>query len=155
MDRRRLDVIMAAVFVVASIFILSSDSLVQGGVSSSLDSMVLPRVVAVLIIAFSLAIGIPSLLKILRNERKREAERVEISGFAGVAIYVGIFFVYWYLVPYVGFLVATPFVMFCIALLLGGRNWMPMIAMSILVPAIVFYGSSHFLRVYLPTWMVS
>ena len=54
--------------------------------------------------------------------------------------------------PYVGFLVATPFIMLAVAILLGGRNWVPIIATSVITPVLLFYGSREFLRVYLPTW---
>ncbi len=117
--------------------------------------MTLPRIVAALMIIFSGSIGIQSLKKLYNNAEIESAELIITNGFSGIFIYIGIFVAYWLAVPYIGFLVATPFVMFAIAILLGGRNWLPISAVSILVPVLVFFGSREFLRVYLPTWTLS
>ncbi len=117
--------------------------------------MFLPRVVAGFMILFSASIGIQSLLKLSKEQPLEEHEHIDTQGFAGIFVYIGIFLGYWYAVPYVGFLVATPIVMLAIALLLGGRRWIPIIAMSLIVPLLIDYGSKEFLRVYLPSWSLS
>ncbi|WP_372834699.1 tripartite tricarboxylate transporter TctB family protein [Pontibacterium sp.] len=79
-------------------------------------------------------------------------ELIVTDGFRGIFIYIGIFIAYWLAVPHLGFMVTTPFVMLAVAVLLGGRSWIPIITMSVITPVLIYYGSREFLRVYLPTW---
>ncbi len=155
MDRRKVDIVVMTMLIIASIIILTNDNLSQGGAETELGSLFLPRIVAGFIICFSLFIGASSLSKLLKKDTLTTSESISLSGFWGVNIYVALFIGYWFLVPVVGFLLITPFVMFAVAYLLGGRNWVPIITMSIIVPILVFYGSVHFLRVFLPTWSLS
>jgi hypothetical protein len=155
LDRRKVDIVVMTMLVLASIVILTNDNLSEGGAETDLGSLFLPRIVAGLIILFSVFIGATSIHKLLTKQAIESGETITLNGFFGVNIYVGIFVLYWFSVPYVGFLIATPFVMLGVALLLGGKNWLAIGAMSIVVPLLVFYGSVHFLRVYLPTWSLS
>jgi hypothetical protein len=155
MDRRKVDVVVMTMLMIVSIIILTNDNLSDGGVETELGSLFLPRIVAGFIIAFSLFVGSSSLFKLLQKEQMSDVETISLSGFFAVNIYIAIFIAYWFLVPLVGFLFITPLVMFAVAILLGGRDWLPMIAVSVIVPLLVFYGSSHFLRVFLPTWSFS
>ncbi|MFD1160774.1 tripartite tricarboxylate transporter TctB family protein [Roseovarius aestuarii] len=152
MDRRKIDIAMTSIFVIASVIILTNDNLSQGGVQTDLGSMFLPRLVALCIIVISATIGIQSILQLSRGEALTSEDRINTEGFDGVWIYVGNFVLYWFAVPYVGFLVATPIAMMVIAILLGGRNWVPIISMSLITPFAVFYLCREFLRVFLPTW---
>ncbi|MGB1237317.1 MAG: tripartite tricarboxylate transporter TctB family protein [Pseudomonadales bacterium] len=155
MDRRKVDVVFTSLLIVICLIILTDDSLSEGGVETDLGSLFLPRIVAGFIIAFSAFIGISSLLQVLKKAEQQEIEKISLSGFLGVNIYVGIFIAYWLFVPYIGFLVATPVVMFSVAVLLGGRRWLAIGAMSLIVPVLIFYGSNYFLRVFLPTWSLT
>lgn len=155
MNRRKIDVALSSLLILASLVILTSDSLVEGGVETELGSMFLPRIVAVFIIFFSAMVGLPSLAKLLKGNPLGGLERVDTEGFFGIAIYIAILAAYWLATPHVGFLVATPIAMFGIAVLLGGRNWPAMATVSIITPVVVYYGSSHFLRVFLPPWTLS
>lgn len=152
MDRRKIEVVMTSFLIVVSIIILTNDNLSRGGVETELGSMFLPRLVAICMIAICATIGVQSFLQLSRGEVLTEEDRIDTSGFDGVAIYVGNFILYWFAVPYVGFLVATPVAMMVIAVLLGGRNWVPLIAMSLITPVAIFFLSREFLRVFLPTW---
>jgi hypothetical protein len=155
MDRRKIDVIVSSILILISIVILTNDNLVEGGAESDLGSMLLPRIVAGLMIVFSAVIGIQSLRKLFKRSEMDSLELIMTDGFSGVFIYVGIFIAYWLMVPHVGFLIATPIVMFSVAVLLGGRNWVPIILMCIITSILVYYGSKYYLRVYLPTWTLS
>ena len=152
MDRRKIDVGMASILIAISLLILTDDSLVEGGVETELGSMFLPRIVAFCIMLLAATIGIGSLRRLTSGAETEEGEIIDVKGFDGVLIYILIFALYWFAVPYVGFLVATPFAMFAIAYLLGGRNWIPIILMSVLTPIVLFYLCREFLRVFLPTW---
>jgi len=152
LDRRKVDIVVMTMLIIASIIILTDDSLSEGGAQTELGSLFLPRIVAGFIIIFSLFIGATSTYKLLAKKTLETDETITLNGFVGVNIYVGIFILYWFCVPYVGFLVATTLVMLSVALLLGGKNWLAIGAMSIVLPLLVFYGCIHFLRVYLPTW---
>ncbi len=152
MDRRKVDVVMSAVLIMASIIILTNDNLAEGGMETDLGSLFLPRVVAFLIIVFAAAIGIQSLYKISQKKGLESTEYIDTRGFWGIGIYILIFLLYWFIVPYVGFLIATPLAMFSIALLLGGRRFIAMTVVSVATSVFVFYGCSQYLRVFLPTW---
>ena len=138
-----------------SLIILTNDGLVEGGMETELGSMFVPRVIAIFILIFSGTIGVQSLLKMRKNEELELVEYIDTVGFGGVAIYFGIFILYWLAVPYVGFIVATPFTIFSVAYLLGGRSWIPIGTVSIVTPIIIYYGCSQYLRVFLPTWSLS
>lgn len=155
MDRRIIDVVFSSFLIIASMVILTNNQLVEGGVETELGSMVLPRVVAVAIMLFSAMIGIPSLINLLKKAAPGPLDHVNVNGFMGIAIYVAILAAYWYGMPRIGFLFATPVAMFAIAVLLGGRNWLVMTAVSVVVPTLVYFGCNHFLRVFLPAWTLS
>ncbi len=155
MDRRKIDVAFSSLLIVISLIILTADNLVEGGMETELGSMFVPRVIAVFIILFAGTIGVESLLKLKRQEKKTSSEHIELTGFLGVVIYFAIFLFYWFIVPYVGFMAATPFVIFFIAYLLGGRNWIAIGAISITTPILIYYGCSQYLRIFLPTWSFS
>ncbi len=152
MDRRKIDVVLSTFLIIVSVIIFTNDGLVEGGAESDLGSMFLPRLVAGLIIIFAATISIQSFRKLAKGTQPEGQEIITTNGFSGVFIYIGIFIAYWFTVPHVGFLVATPFIMIAVALLLGGRNWVPIIATSVITPVLIYYGSKEFLRVYLPTW---
>lgn len=152
MDRRIIDIGFSTFLIIVSLIILTNDNLVEGGAESDLGSMFLPRVVAGLIILFAATIAIQSLRELSQGTAPEGLEIIITNGFSGIFIYIGIFIAYWLTVPYVGFMVATPFIMIAVAILLGGRNWVPIIATSVITPLLIYYGSREFLRVYLPTW---
>lgn len=152
MDRRKIDVGLASTLLIAALAVLAMDGFVVGGVETELGLMFVPRMVAGFIALFSLMIGIPSLIGLLQQRSSAREEWIRTDGLGGVGIYVLIFFGYWWALPYVGFLVATPVVIFAIGLLLQGRNWIAMTAVSVITPLIIFYACQEFLRVYLPGW---
>ncbi len=152
MDRRKIDVVLSTLLIIAAVIILTNDNLAEGGAESDLGIMFLPRVVAGFIIIFAATIGIQSLNKLLKAAAPDSNETIITNGFSGIFIYIGIFVAYWLAVPHLGFLVTTPFVMLAVAILLGGRNWIPIIIVSVITPVLIYYGSREFLRVYLPTW---
>ena len=155
MNRRKLDVVFSSILIIVSIVILTNDGLVEGGVETDLGSMFLPRIVAGFILLFSANIGIGSLLRMYKGTALNGLERIDTEGFLGIGIYIFIFATYWLVVPHVGFLVATPLAMFAIAILLGGRQWFAITAVSVITPVVVYYACINLLRVYLPTWSLT
>lgn len=152
MDRRKIDIALSAILIAAAVFILTNDNLASGGAESDLGTMFLPRFVAGLIIVFAATIAAQSLLGLSKGAKPEGPEIIVSGGYSGVFIYIGIFIAYWFSIPHVGFMIATPFVMIAVAMLLGGRSWIPIIATSVITTVIIYYGSREFLRVYLPTW---
>ncbi len=152
MDRRKIDVVLSTLLIIAAVIILTNDNLAEGGAQSDLGILFLPRVVAGFMILFAGTIAIQSFLKLAQGAEQEDLEKITTDGFSGIFIYVGIFIAYWLAVPHMGFLVTTPLVMISVATLLGGRNWLLMIALSVIIPILIDYGSREFLRVYLPTW---
>ena len=155
MDRRKIDVAFSSLLIIVSLIILTNNNLTEGGMETELGSMFIPRFVAFFIIIFSSTLGIQALLKLNRKEKKTVSEQIDTTGFGGIAIYFAIFILYWLIVPYVGFMVATPFVILSVAYLLGGRSWLPIGAVAIITPILIYYGCSLYLRVFLPTWSLS
>jgi putative tricarboxylic transport membrane protein len=151
-DRRKIDVVLSTLLIIASVIILTDDSLAEGGAESDLGILFLPRVVAGLMIFFAGTIAIQSFIKLSSRAELQDMEKISTAGFSGIFIYIGIFIAYWLAVPHLGFMVTTPLVMLSVAVLLGGRNWLPLISLSVITPVLIYYGSREFLRVYLPTW---
>lgn len=152
MNRRKVDVVLSAVLITVSLIILTNDGLVEGGMETELGSMFVPRIIAFFILLFSGTIGFQSLMKMRKHEELAFVEHIDTTGFGGVALYFGIFILYWFAVPYVGFIVATPFTIFSVAYLLGGRKLLPIGIIAIVTPILIYYGCSQYLRVFLPTW---
>ncbi|RVU29458.1 MULTISPECIES: tripartite tricarboxylate transporter TctB family protein [Neptunomonas] len=152
MDRRKIDVGLSTFLIIIAVIILTNDNLAEGGAESDLGIMFLPRAVAGLMILFAGTIAIQAFQKLAQGKPQEENEIISTDGFGGIAIYIGIFVLYWLAVPYIGFMVTTPFIMLAVAYLLGGRNWLPITVVSVVVPILIYYGSREFLRVYLPTW---
>lgn len=150
MDRRKIDCVVSSLLIAVSITILTNNNLVEGGVESALGSMTLPRIVAGVMLIIAAIIGIQALWSLIKNSTADD-DKIDTKGFASVALYIGIFTVYWWLLPIFGFLICTPLMMLAIAALLACNNWRMMLVISIVVPLIIFYGSRHFLYVYLPT----
>lgn len=155
MDRRKIDVVLSAILITICTIILVNDNLAQGGMETELGSMFLPRLIAVFIILFSGTLGAQALVKLRKGGPLDDAEHIDTTGFIGVGFYFSIFIFYWLIVPHVGFLVATPFIVVAVSYLLGGRRWIPMIVISILISFFIYYGCSQYLRVFLPTWSLS
>ncbi|WP_432474614.1 tripartite tricarboxylate transporter TctB family protein [Amphritea sp. HPY] len=152
MDRRKIDVVLSTFLIIISVIILTNDNLAEGGAESDLGIMFLPRVVAGFMMIFAATIAFQSFSKLSKGAELEGPELVITNGYSGIFIYIGIFVAYWLAVPHLGFMVTTPFIMLGVAVLLGGRNWIPLIAMSVITPVLIYYGSREFLRVYLPTW---
>ena len=155
MNRLKIDVGMSATLITVSMIILMNDNLAKGGMETELGSMFLPRLIAVIIILLSGTLGAQAIIKLKKREELNANEVIDTTGFSGVGIYFSIFILYWLAVPHVGFLAATPFTIFAVAYLLGGRSWVPMTAVSIILPILIYYGCSRYLRVFLPTWSLS
>ncbi len=155
MDRRKIDVAFSALLIVIALIILTNEHLVEGGMETELGSMFVPRAIAVFILIFAGTIGVQALVHLKKAEKKTLAEHIDTTGFGGVAIYFAVFILYWLSVQHVGFIVATPFVIFAIAYLLGGRSWFRIGLVAIITPIIIHYACSMYLRVFLPTWSVS
>ena len=152
MNRRYIDVVLCSALIIGAILILTLDGLAQGGVETLLGSMLMPRIVAGLILIFAAMIGVSSLRQILADTPLAPQEWVDTNGLGGVLIYLAIFVAYWWFMPMVGFVVATSIAMFAIATLLGGRSWLAMACVSIILPLVTFYGCRELIRVYLPEW---
>lgn len=150
MNRRKIDIGLSAFLILVSIIILTNDNLVEGGMETDLGSMFLPRIVAVFILMFSANIGIKSLIKLQKDTPLDELEFINTKGFLGIGIYIAIFIAYWFFTPILGFILTSSLAMIAIAILLGGRNWPVMLAVSVITPLFVFYGCENYLRVLLP-----
>jgi len=152
LDKRKAELAASILIIFISAFIILNDNLVEGGVETDLGSMFLPRSLAYLMILLALSMGYKSLKKIVKQNAVDANEIIDINGFSGVFYYVGILFFYWLTMPYLGFMVSTFLVMVSVAFLLGARNWVRVIVMSIFLSSIIQYGAKEFLYVYLPTW---
>ncbi len=155
MNRRKIDVGLSAILITVCVMILTNNNLTQGGMETELGSMFVPRLIAAFIILFSGIIGAQAIVKLRKEEQLTDAENINTNGFLGVVIYFSIFIFYWLVVPHVGFLIATPFIVLAVAYLLGGRSWIPMTIVSIAISFFIYYGCSQYLRVFLPTWSLS
>lgn len=154
LDKRKAEFFVSLLLMFFSIFILVSDELVEGGVETDLGSMFLPRFVAVIIIIFSLSIGVNS-LKEMKKEKEKEINSnnyISLKGYSGIFLYLLSVFAYWLIMPYMGFMISTILVMIFIAFLLGGKKWHKIIIIFSFIAISINYGTKEFLHVYLPAW---
>lgn len=151
MDKRKADVFMSMVLIALSAYILLGKDLVEGGLESDLGSLFLPRAVAVIMAVLALNIGIKAIRGLSKNKQTTLDQFIDLNGFSGVFMYVGILFFYWLAMPYIGFMLSTFISMMLVALLLGGKGWFKIVIMVVLVTVLINYGAKEFLRMYLPT----
>ena len=152
LDKRKAEFFVSLLLMFFSIFILVSDELVEGGVETDLGSMFLPRFVAVIIIIFSLSIGVNSLKEMKKEKEINSNNYISLKGYSGIFLYLLSVFAYWLIMPYMGFMVSTILVMIFIAFLLGGKKWHKIIIIFSFIAISINYGTKEFLHVYLPAW---
>lgn len=150
MDKRKAEIYISLFLIIISMVILVNDNLVEGGVESDLGSLFLPRVVAVILIALSLSMGMKAINEIKKEKRVNAENLINKEGFSGVFIYLAIIFFYWLSMPYIGFLISTIITMLLVAKLLNAQQWLKVIAMTLIVAVSINYGAKEFLHVYLP-----
>ena len=155
MDKPRVDLAFASTVILIAILVLGNDALVEGGAQTELGPLFLPRIVATVMILLSLGIGLPALLGIVRRSGTALPDEGGARDAVGVGLYLTILLSYWAAMPWVGFMVVTPAAMLAIGWLLGARRWAPMLAISLITPLVIDYGSRTFLRVFLPVWSLS
>lgn len=151
MDKRKAEIFISLFLIIISLFILINDNLVEGGVESDLGSLFLPRIVAVILIALSISMGMSSIKSIIKDKKISTDDFINKDGFSGVFLYFGIIFFYWLSMPYIGFLVSTIITMLLVAKLLKAKQWTKVILMTLVVAVAINYGAKEFLHVYLPT----
>ena len=143
MQRRTIEFTIMFLLVLVSFSILFlGKSMVDGGMESGMSPLFLPRIVAVLILVFC-TMGIYETIK------EQNADGLE-TDLVSVAKHVGIFFVYFFVLPYLGFMLSTSIMMFVIMYQMGGRNLLIMVVVSISGSVIIYYAGYHLLKVLLP-----
>ena len=143
MQRRTIELTVMFLLVLVSLSILFlGKSMVDGGMESGMSPLFLPRIIAVLMLVFC-TMGIYEAVK------KQGAGGLE-TDLVSVAKHIGIFFIYFFVLPYIGFMVATSVMMFVIMYQMGGRNLLVMAVVSISGSVIIYYAGYHLLKVLLP-----
>lgn len=155
MAKNKIDIIIGVVFSTVSLFCyIFAYQMIDGGMETDLGSMFLPRLL--LFIMFLLSVIM--LVNIFRKNRKHdkqtrniENEYLDFKGYANILKYLVIVIIYWLIMPYLGFLITTPFMMFSVMYLLSGRKWLVMGCVSLILTVAVKFGFYYGLRVMLPT----
>lgn len=143
MQRRTIELSVLTVLILVSLSILfMGKSMVDGGMESGMSPLFLPRIIAALIIIFSL-------MGIVEARKKKDSENLGAS-LTSMVKNAGIFFVYLFVLPYAGFIPATTVMMFVVMFQMGGRNLPIMTFVSIAGSVIIYYASYHMLKVLLP-----
>ncbi len=155
MDKRKAEMFLSSILIVLSVFILTSNNLVEGGVETDLGSLFLPRSVALIMIALSIMMGWPAVKSFMKKHPINKDELIATEGFSGVLLYMIAMVGYWLAMPYVGFMFSTVAVMVFVAYVFGCsslQDWFKVVLMALVIAIGIDYGTKHFLRVYLPSF---
>ena len=105
-----------------------------------------PQILCILIV-FCCALLI---LGAVRGQSLRKAERIDGRGFLRLLGSLAIAVVYWVLVDFLGFVLATPFFLFVLMTQLGATNWVARLGVAILTPLFIWWIFTEVLVVQLP-----
>jgi hypothetical protein len=154
MERNKVDIIIGIVLCVFSLyFYIFAYEFIEGGMKSELGSMFLPRLTLFAIFCLSCLM----LLNAFRNIKKlnkqagsNKKEYFNTRGYSNILKYTVVAFTYWLLMPYLGFLISTPLMMFSVMYLLSARKWLTMACVSITLTVALKYACYYGLKVLLP-----
>ena len=142
--------------VIFLLFLINIDTFVYGGIPGTISPVLLPKLITTVILLLSLIMVGTSLFKNknLNDTVNKKVEAVtdddEVVNQKFIALSIGILFSYFLLLYVFGFMLSTPFVMFAIMFILGGRNMKVILPLVIICPPSLYYLCYHFLRVMLP-----
>ena len=141
-------------------FLMNIDKFVYGGIPGSISPVLLPKLITMLIVFLSIIMVGISLFKNnnikdnINKKVKSLTDEDQIVSQKFIALYIGILFSYFLLLYLFGFMLSTPFVMFAIMFILGGRNMKVILPLVIICPPLLYYLCYHFLRVMLPQGLI-
>jgi putative tricarboxylic transport membrane protein len=128
----------------ALVYYQQSFSIIRGFASDRLGPAFFPRMLAFALAALSLVLILRALAG--RSDPSRPPE-MRVGVFAAV---IALLLVYAAVMPFAGFLLATPVLLAAVIWLLGLRHWVPVIGTALGVTAVLYFVFGRTLHVLLP-----
>ncbi len=137
---------MAALYALPSL--VAKPKMLFGRSLSAMEPALFPKIVLVFIIVLSIALAIPSLIKLFQTSGEAEAETESTT--LKKAAFFFILVSYGLLLKPLGFLITSFIVLTVISLLLGNRNWIQIFLFSLLSPVCLYLLATRGMLVSLP-----
>lgn len=159
MQKHKSDLLLATLLWVASLYILLFDDFIEGGLETDLGSLFLPRAAALVMGFLALFIGVPA-IKAMRAERTHnkpiddQQDEEQEGSLLWPLLYIAALIGYWFMLPYLGFVVSTILVVFFVAYIFNcstAADWLKVLIISLVIAFGLDYVTQKFLKVYLPT----
>jgi putative tricarboxylic transport membrane protein len=150
MQKNSIEIAVGSILIfISSSILLWGRSLVEGGMSTGVNSLFLPHIIAILVIALS-GLMIFSAIKSKSDIQPSERTDEPKGGYIEIGKYVAAFLIYLLILQYIGFMLSTFLMMFFVMYQMGGRKWFIMLAIAISASVILYYACYHLLHVMLP-----
>jgi len=107
-----------------------------------------PKFITVILCTLAIILSIQSYFKMrknLKDERKTTAKELLSVGALALS-----FFLYLVSMKYIGFLISTPIFLLLFLYQYGERNWIRMILVSVITPALIYVLFQYVFKVILP-----
>ena len=145
------DVIIGVIlFMISFPFLLNMHHFVSGGMHSAVSPLSFPRFVMVLVVILSVVLVITGLFSKpvpTATDGKKDATAANP---VNSLIYLGLLFLYLILLHFVGFMIATPIIMVCVAYILNGRNFKVLIPGFIAFSVGLYFVALKLMKIMLP-----
>ncbi|WOS36894.1 hypothetical protein RP300_00425 [Oligella urethralis] len=150
MRQKYSQIVMACVLAPLGLFVIFNDNLVDGGGISDLDTMFMPRLVAIILLLLLLALIFSRLFFDKNLDEQKSSNRGDSIR---VLSYIGLLFLYWIGMQYIGFVATSILILVGIFYLLGGSSIYKILITAFVLVYGVNYGAQKFLHIYLPTYL--
>ncbi len=142
-------IIGGVIFCVGCPFLAAMPFFVSGGTSSVTSPLSFPRFVVSIAVILGLLLMVAACVP-SKNSREEAAPVGTHSSKRNTILYIGILFLYLFLLNYAGFLVSTPIIMLMVAYLLQGRNFKVLVPSSIIFSVTIYYVALKLMKIMLP-----
>ncbi len=142
-------IIGGVIFCVGCPFLISMPFFVSGGASSVTSPLSFPRFVVSIAVILGVLLMAAACVS-SKNSREETASAGTHGSKGNILLYIGILFLYLFLLHYAGFLVSTPIIMLMVAYLLQGRNFRVLVPSSIIFSVAIYYVALKLMKIMLP-----
>jgi len=144
------DIISGSVLLILSVALyVFIPSQVETVVGDTLTPASLPMAITILIGTLSAILTLNGLVA-YRSSEKNQSKKIEMRPLFYMGITAILMAVYVSFIPWMGYIVATAFALFCLSLLFGNRNWKQILAVMVIAPPAIMLFFRYTMLVLLP-----
>lgn len=157
MKKYKSDLVLAALLLAVSLYILLFDDFIEGGLETDLGSLFLPRAAALVMAVLAIFLAIPAVKAFKKqvSAGSTTAEKERQPSMRWPLLYIAALIAYWWVLPHLGFVIATILVVLFVAYIFNCSrliDWLKVLAVALVMSFGLDYVTQQFLKVYLPTF---